>query len=156
MIQFKLKRCSLSRKLKKRILETCGLSNLGREARHLLAKEIYESNDLKQQICNEIDGVSFRDIEKVLSEFIVAKRTKNKDSRKTETNTEPDRPVQVENKRTVTKLKLQPILNRNEVNELLAASELKEWENAPVKTYEPHETYSIEETLELLNNSGAK
>lgn len=69
----------MSKKLKKKIEELCGLANLGWEARQERASDILANNEWKQQICNELQGLSFRDLEKHLSS-VRSERQKKEDS----------------------------------------------------------------------------
>lgn len=56
----------MSKRLKKRIQELCGLLNLKREERLRRANEILNSTELKQAICNQILGTTFKDVEKTM------------------------------------------------------------------------------------------
>jgi hypothetical protein len=56
----------LSKRLKRRIQELCGLLNLKREERLRRANEILNSTELKQAICNQILGTTFKDVEKTM------------------------------------------------------------------------------------------
>jgi hypothetical protein len=56
----------LSKQLKKRIHELCGLDNLERDAKLVRASEILNSVEIKQYICNTILGVSYKDVEKAM------------------------------------------------------------------------------------------
>jgi len=56
----------LTKRLKKRIREVCGLDSLSKEDRAIRIQEILDSTDEKQAICNQIVGTSFKDIEKAL------------------------------------------------------------------------------------------
>jgi len=69
----------LSKKLKKKIEEICGLKDLAWEARQDRAKQILASSDWKQSICNELLGLSFRELEKTLSS-VASERQKKEDS----------------------------------------------------------------------------
>jgi hypothetical protein len=57
---------SLAKKLKKKIEDLCGLTSLGWEDRQDKANQILSSNEWKQRLCNELIGLSFRELEKVL------------------------------------------------------------------------------------------
>jgi hypothetical protein len=56
----------LAKKLKKKIEDMCGLASLGWEDRQDKANQILSSNEWKQRLCNELIGLSFRELEKVL------------------------------------------------------------------------------------------
>lgn len=57
----------MSKRLKRRIQELCGLINLNREEKLRKANEILNSSELKQQICNQILGATFKDIERTMT-----------------------------------------------------------------------------------------
>jgi hypothetical protein len=143
----------LSKKLKKRILEACGFSNLSREERFFLAKELHESTDLKQEICNEIDGVSFRDIEKAISDFLVeqkpskTKRAKTTHPKQAKLDSFEETELQPE--RSFTKLRVEYLLNLQEVNLLLSASE-EPLADHKRQVESDYPTYDQSETLKLL------
>jgi len=65
--------------MKKKIEEMCGLADLDWEARQDKANEILSSTEWKQQLCNDLIGLSFRDLEQVLS-GIASERQKREDS----------------------------------------------------------------------------
>lgn len=69
----------LSKKLKKKIETLCGLVGLDWEARQKRAEQILCNNNWKQQLCNDLQGLSFRDLELHL-QGVVAKRQKKEDS----------------------------------------------------------------------------
>ncbi len=60
----------MSKRLRKRIRELCGLEGLERAKRRKKAQEIIDSTDLKQRLCNKVNGLSFRDIEKAMSNVL--------------------------------------------------------------------------------------
>jgi len=151
---------SLTKRLKRRVMEACGLSDLGREDRILLAQEIIESSDLKQQICNDVDGLSFRDIEKVLSEILKSKaeRSSKKDKRKSKDTNEQDfdsesidlpeeEPVAIVRK----KLKLQYLIDQDEVNLLIEASLAPPVVKSTISTEARYDTYTQRECNDLLS-----
>lgn len=64
----------LSKKLKRRIQELCGFNDLEREERINRAHEILNSNELKQAICHQILGTTFKDIERAMEGIIKERR----------------------------------------------------------------------------------
>jgi paraquat-inducible protein B len=52
--------------LKRQIQELCGLNKLSRDERLIRANEILNSPDLKQAICNQILGISHKDVERAM------------------------------------------------------------------------------------------
>jgi hypothetical protein len=69
----------LSKKLKKKIEDICGLNTLDWEARQDKANQILVSTQWKQQICNDLIGLSFRELEQVLV-GIASERQKKEES----------------------------------------------------------------------------
>lgn len=68
----------MAKKLKKKIEELCGLTGLQYEERREQAERILASTDWKQELCNELQGLSFRELEKGLKS-IIAERQKPED-----------------------------------------------------------------------------
>ena len=67
---------SLSKKLKKKMEELCGLVGLDWEARQERAEDILRSNSWKQDLCNELQGLSFRDLEQYLQSVATERQKK--------------------------------------------------------------------------------
>lgn len=65
-----LKRFDLSKRTKKKILELCGFTSLNREEKARLASQILFDNDEKQRICNQINGISHKDVELALKDMV--------------------------------------------------------------------------------------
>ncbi len=57
-------------KIKKKIKESLGFSGLSREEEVIRAYYVLNNNELKQQICNQIQGLSFKDIDKVMEAIL--------------------------------------------------------------------------------------
>lgn len=57
-------------KIKKKIKEYLGFNGLNREEEIIRAFYVLNNNDLKQQICNQIQGLSFKDIDKVMEAIL--------------------------------------------------------------------------------------
>lgn len=60
--------------MKKRIQEVCGFNNLKRDEKIKRAHEILNNTELKQSICNQILGASFKDVERAVSAIIDERR----------------------------------------------------------------------------------
>jgi hypothetical protein len=69
----------LAKKLKKKIEEACGLTSLDWEARQERATQILANLNWKQKLCNELLGLSFRELERILI-GIANERQKKEDS----------------------------------------------------------------------------
>jgi hypothetical protein len=69
----------LAKKLKKKIEEMCGLAGLEWEERQARATQILASPEWKQQLCNELLGLSFRELERTLT-GVANEREKKEDS----------------------------------------------------------------------------
>lgn len=61
---------TLNKKLKRRIIELCGLNQLNREERLSRATEILRNSDLKQSICHEILGCTHKDIDRAMRSVV--------------------------------------------------------------------------------------
>jgi len=72
----------LQKKLKKKIEEACGLKELAWKARQDKANQILASTEWKQQICNELIGLSFRELEQVLAGIASERQKKEKNCEK--------------------------------------------------------------------------
>lgn len=60
----------MSKRLRKRIRELCGLEGLERTKRRELAQDILDSSKFKQRLCNKVNGLSFRDIERTMQNVL--------------------------------------------------------------------------------------
>ena len=69
----------MSKKLKKKIAEITGLNGLDWEARQERATKILASPEWKQQLCNELIGLSFRELERYLT-GVATEREKKEES----------------------------------------------------------------------------
>lgn len=56
--------------MKRRIQDLCGFDNLSREERLSRANEILNSTELKQEICHQILGTSYKDVERAMESII--------------------------------------------------------------------------------------
>ena len=85
----------MSKKLKKRIEDICGLVNLDWEARQKRAEQILNNNDWKQQLCNDFQGLSFRDLELHL-QSVASERQKKEENveQRLEARGNSDKPMQ--------------------------------------------------------------
>lgn len=69
----------MAKKLKKKIEEICGLAGLEWEERQAKAEQILASPEWKQKLCNELIGLSFRELERTLR-GIATEREKKEES----------------------------------------------------------------------------
>lgn len=69
----------MAKKLKKKIEEMCGLNGLDWEARQERAEKILASTEWKQSLCNELQGLSFRELEQTLI-GVASERQKKEES----------------------------------------------------------------------------
>lgn len=129
---------SLSKKLKRRIQELCGLLDLNREERLLKANEILRNNDLKQAICHQILGCTFKDIEKAMNAVLKERQITEAEEEQLELEElAPDKfdlelDFKVNKHASNVKKYDGPVyLTREDVARLMAAS------NREVDTYEP-------------------
>lgn len=113
----------MSKRLKRRIFDICGLTNLGREAKLSKAKAILADPEFKQKICNQIVGASHRDIEKVLKSVLVTKLSKEEEEaaeleRDCPEKLNPD----IKLGRKKKKAKMVPVTDQREINWLINAT----------------------------------
>lgn len=59
----------------------CGLAGLDAEARQARAKAILDNTEWKQQFCNELLGLSFRELERVLNGVATERHIKSEDEK---------------------------------------------------------------------------
>ena len=114
----------MSKRLKRRIFDICGLNNLSREDKVRKANAILADSDYKQKICNEIVGASHRDVEKVLKAVATTKASREEQEL---AELEEDCPEKLnpELEPTLRKrkaLRMTPVTNQREVNELINAT----------------------------------
>ena len=60
----------MSKRLRKRIRELCGLEGLDKLERHRLAESILDDVQFKQSLCNQVPGLSFRDIDRTMKNVL--------------------------------------------------------------------------------------
>jgi hypothetical protein len=100
----------LSKKFKKKIENLCGLTNLDWEARQKRAEQILCNSSWKQQLCNDLQGLSFRDLELFL-QGVVTERQKKEEGceRKLAANKgDNEKPLRRDSNRTRGSLKVRP------------------------------------------------
>lgn len=150
----------LSKKLKRRIQELCGFNNLERQERLDRAHEILNSTELKQAICHQILGTTFKDVERAMEAIIKERQLTPAQEEEMELREshpekyEPEFDAELEfkiNKKVASPKKSLGYreYTREEVAELIAAS------NAPYVPPEPaprvdYPTYSREQVQELM------
>lgn len=152
----------LSKKLKRRIQELCGFNDLEREERVSRAHEILNSTELKQAICHQILGTTFKDVERAMDAVIKERQLTPSQEEELELREshpekyEPEFDHELEfkiNKKAADRPKVTGYRHytREEVAELIAAS------NAPYEPPPPVErpdypTYTREQVQELLRD----
>jgi hypothetical protein len=146
----------LSKRLKRRIHEVCGLLPLKREQRIQRAKEILDDLAEKQAICNKVVGASFKDVERALKDIIsdrkVSSKTDEIDREVEELSPQKLRPELEVTRRAYDPAPTDMLLDPDEVNALLNATETsKATERVPELDPESYRTYSFEEVAALMD-----
>jgi hypothetical protein len=70
----------LAKKLKKLIEAACGLADLKDDARRERAQSILDSLEWKTKICNELQGLSFRELERTLKGILSEREVREEDA----------------------------------------------------------------------------
>lgn len=114
----------MSKRLKRRIFDICGLTNLSREDKVRKANAILADSDLKQKVCNQIMGASHKDIEKALKAVAATKASSEEDEEAAELERDYPEKLDPDIKlgRKVKPLRLMAITNQREINELISAT----------------------------------
>lgn len=109
--------------------------------------------DLKQNICNQIVGVSHKDIENSLKDLLIHNMSKQEEDMLEIEETCPEKlhGHSAPTTRSTYRLKLQYLLDQEEINALIAASET-EISHKSSTAKQKYPTYSMEETNDLLND----
>ena len=140
----------MSKRLKRKIQEACALTDLSREDKARRAQEILGSTDEKQTICNQILGVSFKDVERVMRDILAGVDSKSfEDELPEEKFGEVKPPI-----RQVVSAAIEEMLDPEYVNWLLNESSRSIAEVAP-EPADPTKTptYSEEEVAALMANN---
>jgi hypothetical protein len=144
----------LSKRLKRRIHDICGLSNLSREDRVRKAQAILDDSDYKQKVCNQIVGASHRDVYKALKSIVDAVQLSPEQEEQAEL--ERDHPEKLDPTEVAPRkskpVKMVPVTDQREVTWLMNASTepLKE---EPRDAYDSGPGYSQEEIEALIAGS---
>lgn len=114
----------MSKRLKRRIFDICGLTNLSREDKVRKANAILADSDLKQKVCNQIVGASHKDIEKALKAVVATKAPSKEDEEAAELERDYPEKLDPDIKlgRKVKSLRLMAYTNQREINELINAT----------------------------------
>jgi hypothetical protein len=139
--------------LKRKLYDLLGLGGLSQDDKVKRAYKILSDSDYKQTICHEHIGLSHKDIDKLLKEIIKDKRNSFAEQLAIECDVEL--PVEEDSEsetieRVITKLKVVYMLDMDEVNMLLLASEtplVKE----PSKNATRYPTYTQADVTEIMN-----
>lgn len=145
----------LSKRLKKRIQEVCGLTNLSRDDKVRKARLILDNLEEKQRICNELLGTSFKDIEQTLQEIIDSKKFSTKEQRVEQEllHEVPEKIHGYVKSTPTTALILEYLLDKEEVRLLIEASSapyVDPLETIPSVNYA---TFSPEEVSNLVDGN---
>lgn len=146
---------ALSKKLKRRIHDLCGFKDLDRDERLSRAHEILSSNDLKQAICHQILGATFRDVERAMDSIINERQltpSQEEELELRESNPEKFEPkfdaeLEFKLNKNISSNYVPTgyrVLTREEVAELVAASDAP-CEPTPEREPVSYRTYSREE-----------
>ncbi len=143
----------MSKRLKRRIQEICGLTSLKKEERAKRAQQILSDTNEKQAICHQIIGASYKDIEKALRSIVDDKRPSYEEEFEQEHfQEEPVKPSKPQ--RNVTTIPMEQLLDQDEVNALLSESSMSIVEQRSEYTDRgDYETYSFEEVAALLEGT---
>lgn len=149
---------TLSKKLKRRIQELCGFNKLEREERLSRANEILNSADLKQAICNQILGTTFKDVERAMEAIINERQLTPAQEEELELQQaaphkfDPDFEFKINKKAASQPKRYAPAYRtytREEVAELIAASNAPFIPPPPVERKD-YPTYSREQVEQLM------
>lgn len=149
----------MSKKLKRRIREACGIEFLGsKEEKRQRASEILNDAVEKQAICNQVLGASHKDIEKALKDVLAEKRSKQQITYEELEDEAPQKlDPEVENKRRYTPeaTRMVEMLDPKEINGLINESGASKaiQEVYPERAPDSYGSYSFEEVAALLDNS---
>ena len=145
----------MTKKAKKRIRELCGLEGLNRQARAIRSKELVGDDTLKQSICNQLIGTSFRDIDKVLKEEINASKARTEEESIHEElelevpeKLDPDLQMIRRNKKPVKR----GFYTKADSLRLIEADTSKDWLAETIESKPASTTWSAEETYALINS----
>lgn len=139
----------------------CGFNDLSREERIVRANEILTSTDLKQSICHQILGTTFKDIDRVMRAILEERQLTSDQQEELEIRKtmpekyEPDFDPAIEfivNKKAADPKKSgiqYTNYTREEVAELINAPEVTFVEPAPIQSRN-YPTYSREQVQELM------
>lgn len=142
----------MSKKLKKRIRDLCGLDALSKEARVKKCHELINDTQFKHSLCNQVLGLTFKDIDKVLKDEIENKKPLTHEQKVFKVLTEqvPEKidPSILEFKREATSIPL-GYYRPSEVLALINAEPITE---RPESTWNPSTipTYVLEEVTALV------
>jgi hypothetical protein len=143
----------LSKRLKKKIQDVCGLTDLPREEKLLRASEIITSTELKQAICNQVLGISFKNVERTMQAIIDDRRPSRHEEEMRELEEVAPYKLQKEDLFPSTKKYKQTkygSYTKDEIARLLAASVAPvEYKEKEIARHE-HQTYTLDQARALL------
>lgn len=121
------------------------MTYLSRDNKSRRAAEILSNPDLKQRLCNQSAGLSHKDIENALKDLAASASVEE-----VETDIDSYDFTPAQKTRPRKKQELRPLLDRDEINNLIEASLVPfEQEHAPDAPCN-YPTYSLEEVIVLL------
>lgn len=143
----------MSKRLRRKVRELCGLDLLSKEERLLRAKEILENNTTKQKLCNQMPGLTFKDIDKAMIAVLEERNPTDREIEELELRElAPEKfepPIIAIDRPPKTEGNYRP-LTREETAALLAKSN-KPVQSEPIPDKKNYRTYTMEETVALLN-----
>ena len=144
----------MTKKAKKRIRELCGLEGLNRADRAVRSKQLLEDDELKQFICHQLLGTTFRDIDKVLKEEIAASKARSEEESIYE-EMEFSQPEKLDPEHSPAKKKHKALkrgyYTPEETLKLIEADSNKKWMAEVSQPKEITSTWSPEEIWALIN-----
>lgn len=144
---------NLSKRLKKKIQDVCGLNDLDRDERLSRAHEILNSQELKQAICNQILGTSFKDVERAMKSLIEDRRPTPEEEEMLELERIAPEKLRAEELFPKPKKQKKQYFSQyspEEVKALMAASTAPPEYKQPIDKDLYHPTYTLEDTQAML------
>ena len=140
----------MSKRLKRRIKEICGLENISKEERIKRAQQILNDPAEKQALCNRLVGLSHRDIEKVLKDIVTERKSKQQEEYEELLNEVPEKlfPNEV-NFKQKSNVKVTSVIDPDEIRGLIEATQ-RPLEDVVKKLDPAYSTYSFEEVAAIL------
>lgn len=147
----------MSKRLKRKIRDICNLDHLSKEERRLAATSILNDTQAKQKLCNAVPGLSYKDIERAMKDILAERQPLDQELDEEELREiAPEKfepPTLLGRRSTPTKMQYQ-VLTPDEAQALIDASSAPfEVEPVSEKPVRAHPTYSMEESVALINGN---